>query len=134
MNLAIDRQPMRVYYCDTDAEGVVYYGNYFRFLEIARTEMLRRRGLDLGEMRQSYGIEFAVTRIQIRYRRPARYNDLLEIESKIIALHSRGLTMEQNVHLPPGADPLTECTIEMVSVGRDFKPTRLPAELMEKLK
>ena len=63
--------PVRVYYEDTDAEGVVYYANYLKFFERARTEWLRSRGVDLLEMQQNDGVVFVVTSAQINYRRPA---------------------------------------------------------------
>jgi acyl-CoA thioester hydrolase len=73
------RFPVRVYYEDTDAAGIVYYANYLRFMERARSEWLRKAGHDIAELARSRQILFAVRSVRIDYRRPARLSDLLEV-------------------------------------------------------
>jgi len=75
--------PVRVYYEDTDAGGIVYYANYLKFMERARTERLRALGYEQDRLRAESGVLFAVTRAEIDYLRPARFNDLLSVSAKI---------------------------------------------------
>ena len=76
--------PARVYYEDTDAGGVVYYANYLKFLERARTEWLRALGFDQRDLMREAGILFAVRRVEIDYLLPARFDDELEVEAAIL--------------------------------------------------
>ena len=78
------RFPLRVYYEDTDAAGVVYYANYLKFMERARTEWLAALGFDLAEFEQSHGVLFVVARMEIEYRAPARLGDRLEATLRLI--------------------------------------------------
>src|SRR5262245_37267595 len=79
--------PVRVYYEDTDAAGVVYYANYLKFMERARTEWLLALGFDLGALEREHGIAFAVHHADIRYHQPARLGDRLAVT---VAMHERG--------------------------------------------
>jgi acyl-CoA thioester hydrolase len=71
--------PVRVYYEDTDAAGVVYYANYLKFFERARTEWLRARGFEQDRMRVDHGVVFVVSKLQVEYQRPAKFNDALRV-------------------------------------------------------
>lgn len=79
--------PVRVYYEDTDSGGVVYYANYLRFMERARTEWLRCFGVEQDVLRECEGVIFAVRSVQLEYLKPARFNDLLEVG---VAIRERG--------------------------------------------
>lgn len=79
--------PVRVYYEDTDSGGVVYYANYLRFMERARTEWLRRLGIEQDRVREQDGVLFAVTHVDVAYLKPARFNDALQVS---VTLTERG--------------------------------------------
>ena len=89
--------PARVYWEDTDAGGVVYYANYLRFLERARTEWLRSMGIEQMPLKEQYGVLMVVAQIEANYRRPARYGDELRIVSRVVELGKVSLSFEQRV-------------------------------------
>ncbi len=89
--------PVRVYYEDTDAGGVVYYANYLRFMERARTEWLRALGFDQNELSNSQSVVFAVRSVRADYLRPARLNDMLEITAALDRIGSASLMFAQEV-------------------------------------
>ncbi len=89
--------PLRVYYEDTDSGGVVYYANYLKFAERARTELLRRYGIDHGALMERDGIVFAVRSCDIEYLKPARLDDMLEVHSGNLRLGGASLRMDQTV-------------------------------------
>jgi acyl-CoA thioester hydrolase len=90
--------PVRVYYEDTDAAGVVYYANYLRFFERARTEMLRSLGFEQDLLRVEQNVLFVVRSVQVDYLLPARFNELLEVTAKVIAYQKTNLTFEQTIN------------------------------------
>ncbi len=89
--------PVRVYYEDTDAGGVVYYANYLRFMERARTELLRHHGFEQDELRAREQVIFAVRSVQVDYLAPARFNDLLQVRTEIVQAGRASLTFGQDV-------------------------------------
>lgn len=89
--------PVRVYYEDTDAGGVVFYANYLKFFERARTEMLRHLGFEQDQLRNELGILFVVRSASIDYLKPAHFNDQLQISSEIVAIKKTSLTFKQSV-------------------------------------
>lgn len=91
------RLPVRVYYEDTDVAGIVYYANYLRFAERARTEVLRALGIEQSRLREENDVIFAVTDARIRYLQPAHLDDLLEIRTRILQVGAASVTMEQLV-------------------------------------
>jgi acyl-CoA thioester hydrolase len=91
------RWPVRVYYEDTDAAGIVYYANYLKFMERARTEWLRSRGLEPSRLALDPGVVFVVTAVDARYRRPARLDDALEVETRISRIGRASFHVEQHV-------------------------------------
>jgi acyl-CoA thioester hydrolase len=126
----------RVYWEDTDAGGVVYYANYLRFLERARSEWLRSRGHAQTELARDPGVLFAVTEVHIRYRRPARLDDLLVISCQPQPDGASTLLFEQQVHRDsPAGDLLATASVRVVCVdATEFKPRRLPPEILEDLR
>jgi len=121
----------RVYWEDTDAGGVVYYANYLRFLERARTEWLRARGHHQNELAATLGILFAVAEVNIRYRAPARLDDLLVVSCEPQAEGGASVVFRQQIRRE-GADGdlLAEASVRVVCVGADdFRPRRLPPEI-----
>jgi len=122
------RFPVRVYYEDTDAAGVVYYANYLKFMERARTEWLAAIGHPLAAFEREHGIVFVVHRCEIDYRRPARLNDVLEVTVEIIDHGPARLVARQEV-LRDGA-VLTSARIVLACLDASrWRPARIPAPL-----
>lgn len=122
--------PVRVYYEDTDAAGVVFYANYLRFMERGRTEWLRAIGYEQDVLREAEGIVFAVRRVVLDYLTPALFNDLLVVRSGVGHLGGASLEFEQSILRP--ADGKVCCRGEVNVVCLDAltkRPRRLPPEL-----
>ena len=123
--------PIRVYYEDTDAAGIVYYANYLKYAERARTEMLRLMGVQQTELRRDHGVAFAVRACSIDYRRPARLDDLLEVRSHLRALG--GATAEAGQVISRDGAPLVTLEVRLACVRDDGKPARMPGHLRDAL-
>lgn len=122
------RLPIRVYYEDTDAGGVVYHANFLRFFERCRTEWLRALGFHQTELAQRDGILFVVAAVRVEYLRPARLDDDLVIDARIATLHRSALTFVQ--HARRGTEPLCRAEVKVVCVdAATLRPTRLPQPL-----
>jgi len=91
--------PVRVYYEDTDSGGVVYYANYLKFMERARTELLRSIGYQQDQLQQELGIIFAVHSANIQYKKPARFNDELNVLTSITSLGKASICFRQSISL-----------------------------------
>ena len=122
--------PIRVYYEDTDLAGIVYYANYLRFIERARSEWVRGLGVDQVAMKAG-GVVFAVKRVEAEYHQPARYDDALEVETKVEAVTPARLTLWQGVRR--GEALLFEARVVLVAIGPNGAPVRLPAEFRSQL-
>jgi acyl-CoA thioester hydrolase len=123
MIAAPHRWPIRVYYEDTDLAGIVYYANYLRYIERARSEAVRARGIDQVAMRAA-GVVFAVRRVVADYLRPARYDDLLEVETRLGRMTPARFVMHQAV--TRGEDRLFEAEVTIVCIDLAGRPLRLP--------
>lgn len=121
------RFQIRVYYEDTDLAGIVYYANYLRFIERARTEWLREIGVDQVRLKALDGVVFAVRHVSADYLTPARFDDLLVVESSIAALTPARVTMRQKVLR--GDEILFDSRVVLVCLNTAMRPTRLPATL-----
>ena len=121
------RHAIRVYYEDTDAAGLVYYANYLRFAERARTEWLRALGFDHTALRAGLGVAFAVRRCTVDYRRPARLDDLLEVETRVVRLGGASARLDQVVSRD--GDALVSLSVELALMDADGRPARMPAGL-----
>ena len=124
--------PVRVYFEDTDAAGVVYYANYLRFAERARAEMLRALGVPHAAMMAGDGLTFAVRRCEIDYLRPARLDDALEVHTSNIALEAASLWADQAV-LRAG-EVLVRMRLRLACLGAGGRPARLPRPVREALR
>lgn len=121
---------VRVYYSDTDALGVVYHANYLRFLEMARTESLRERGIELPFLLTHYGIQFAVVTATVKFKKPARLGDQLCIATHIIKLGKASLTYAQNIYLTNrGGDLVCTAEIKLVTVDSKMHLLSIPKAL-----
>ncbi|UWQ17570.1 tol-pal system-associated acyl-CoA thioesterase [Jannaschia sp. M317] len=118
------RWPIRVYYEDTDLAGIVYHANYLKFLERARSEMVRDAGIDQAAMRAE-GLVFAVTRIEADYLSPARYDDALVVETGITRLTPARFVLRQEVRRD--AALLFQAVVTVACLDLTGRPKRLPA-------
>lgn len=125
------RLPVRVYYEDTDFAGIVYYANYLKYMERGRTELLRAAGIDQSQLKAAHGLVFVVTRVEIDYRRPALFDDLLSVETTIGRLGSASVTMTQRVMR--GEAELVSALVRLGCVDATGRPTRLPKPLQAQL-
>jgi len=123
---------IRIYYEDTDSGGVVYYANYLRYFERSRTELLRSGGIDIREQIKK-GTLFVVTHAEVDYKRPAKYGDLIHIESKITGIKKASFEIEYRISAQPGLTLLVMGKTTMASVNIDRKPARIGEDLMGKL-
>ena len=117
--------PVQVYYEDTDAGGVVYHSQYLNFMERARTEFLRSLGLMQTTMRNDLGVLFVVRDIQIRFKKPAKFDDQLKVNSQLVSVGRSQLVFEQNIYR--GDEHLIAAKVDVVCIGADsFKPVSIP--------
>jgi acyl-CoA thioester hydrolase len=123
---------VRIYWEDTDAGGVVFYANYLKFFERARTEWLRSLGFEQQRMKQESGSVFIVTRTALRYRRPARLDDLLEVDVRVHERRQATLTLAQRAFCKSALLAEGEITIACVE-AETFRPRRIPVDLLTAL-
>ena len=125
--------PIRVYYEDTDAGGVVYYANYLKFAERARTELLRFGGFDHTALMQDHGVQIVVRNCTAEYIVPARLDDALEVRSRITTMGGVSFTIRQEILRPATdearANPLVVVEVRLACIDAEFKPARLPSAL-----
>ena len=127
MSESVHRFPVRVYYEDTDAAGIVYYANYLKFAERARSEWLREADADGVMAPKASGLVFVVRRCAIDYLQPARLNDLLEVETRVTGF--AGATVDLRQIVRRGATDLVVMTVTLACVNSAGRPARLPAAL-----
>jgi acyl-CoA thioester hydrolase len=130
MNHAMD---VKIYYEDTDCGGVVYYANYLRFMERARTEYLASRGYSVKTL-MDQGTIFMVFRVEIDYKAPARYGDMIEIETWVRDATRATMMFEHVMREKISRRVLVECRAKVVAVDANARPKRLPEEYVEKIK
>jgi acyl-CoA thioester hydrolase len=125
----------RVYWEDTDAGGIVYYANYLRFLERARSEWLRSRGISQRALAVDPGVVFSVVELQARYHRPARLEDVLRVDCEPSREGGASLAFHQRIWREDGEDTLLlSATVRVACVdARTMKPRRLPAVIAQEL-
>ena len=121
----------RVYYEDTDAGGIVYYANYLKFIERARTEYLREIGLIQSEIADQYKLIFVVRNIFAEFIKPAKLDDLLEVKTNFIRFGMVSIKVVQEIFL--NENKLFEAEVKLGIVDIKGKPKKLPIELKEKL-
>jgi len=124
--------PVRVYYQHTDAGGVVYHGNYFDFMECARTELLQSLGFDLGHLARRQHLLFMVHSAQIAYHKPARLNDMLAVSARVARVGRARLVFMQTVKR--GEETLVSAELTLVCVdARTQKAIGVPEAIRRKL-
>ena len=125
--------PVRVYYQDTDAGGVVFHAQYLAFMERARTELLNEAHIDLAHLAAERGVLFLVHELSVRYHQPARLNELLSVSAEVVRMGRASLVFRQRVER--GGELLVEADVTLAVVDRHrMKPARMPAELEQALR
>ena len=119
--------PMRVYYEDTDAAGIVYYANYLKFAERGRTEMMRNLGFAHSAVAAEAGLVFTVRRCSADYRAAARLDDMLTVETRIAEIGGATLLLDQQIRRD--GETIVAVDVLVACVGRDGRPRRLPPRL-----
>ena len=120
---------IRVYYEDTDSVGMVYYANYLKFAERARTEFLRSLGF--GQWEARFGFAFVVRSCTIDYRMPARLDDLLDVETRLLNLRGASLEVEQTIRRDE--EELVRLRARIACIREDGRVARMPVELRDAL-
>ncbi|NWG86976.1 MAG: tol-pal system-associated acyl-CoA thioesterase [Hydrogenophilaceae bacterium] len=124
--------PVRVYWEDTDAGGVVYYANYLKFMERARSEWLRHLGIEQTELAERDGLVFVVRHVEVDYLKPARFNDALSVCCQLAELNKASLTMAQRVERE--GEPLVTAQVKIACVTREqFRPAKIPVHIQQRL-
>ncbi len=124
--------PLRVYYQDTDAGGVVFHGQYFAFMERARTELLNSLGYDLARFAESQGILFMVHSLAATFHAPARLNEMISVSAEVAKMRRASLVFRQRVER--GRELLVEAEVTLALVDRErLRPARMPQELRNAL-
>ena len=122
---------LKVFYEDTDSGGVVYYANYLKFFERARTEAIAEIGLSNKKLLEENGILIIVKSCNIEYKRPAKLEDQLEVKSSVISISNTSFKMKQKAYRDK--ELITDCEIHLVIVDEKGKPIKIPDILKKKL-
>lgn len=128
--------PVRVYYEDTDAGGIVYHANYLRFMERGRTEWLRTLGFDQSRLKRELGLIFVVRSLQINYQKPAQFDDALEIVTQVMACRGASLVFHQTVRrIEPEPASLAEAEVKIACLDADtLRPRPVPSTIRTEIK
>lgn len=126
--------PVRVYYEDTDAGGVVFYANYLKFMERARTEWLRSIGYEQDRLRERHGIIFAVRHVTLDYLVPALFNDSLQVTSRLVRAAGASLVFDQQVMRERDGTCCCRGSVKVACIDAGLlRPSRIPAQLLSDL-
>lgn len=125
--------PIRIYYEDTDAGGVVFYANYLKFYERARTELLRELGFEQDQLKTNDNVLFVVRTVQVEYIHPARFNDLVQVSAKVATLRSASILFAQEIRLDEQILSTASIRIACLDAGH-FKPKVIPKKISEQFK
>ena len=124
--------PVKVYYEDTDSGGVVYYANYLKFTERARTNMIQELGFKLNQLKDDYDCLFIVKKVNCEYLQSTKLEDILEVHSKIIQVKNASFELEQNIFRDNKI--IFQSNIIMVCVNTKGKPKKIPENLASLLR
>ena len=128
---AVHHFPLRVFYEDTDAAGIVYYANYLKFIERARTEMMRLLGITHSTMKQQTGLVFVVRRCAVDYGQPARLDDEIIVQTRMLALGGASIELEQIVTRQ--GTTLVTAILRLACINAEGRAARLPASIRDVL-
>ncbi len=122
--------PVRIYYEDTDSGGVVYYANYLKYMERARTEWLRSLGFEQDRLVEEEGVIFAVRSVTMDYNLPARFNDRLEVTTRLERLGRASITLLQEIRRQGEEELLCGGIVKVASLDAEaFRPLPMPTAL-----
>ena len=124
---------IKIYYEDTDCGGVVYYANYLRYMERARTEYLDERGISVKDL-MGQGTLFTVSRVEIDYKSSARYGEIIVIETSLPEVTGATLLFEHTMKEKTSGRVLVEAKARLVCVDASIKPQRIPRDIVEKVR
>jgi acyl-CoA thioester hydrolase len=122
---------LRVYYEDTDLAGIVYYANYLKFIERARSEMIAALGIDQMAVKAADGIVFAVRRVEADYLLPARFGEDLTVATRVLDVTGARFRLAQDVRR--GGDTLFTSEVTLVCLTETGRPARIPADIRRKV-
>jgi acyl-CoA thioester hydrolase len=126
--------PLRVYYEDTDAGGVVYHSQYLNFMERARTEWLRAKGFEQDALAREDGVVFVVRRAEVDYRRSARFNDALSVSVELAEKRRTNLTLSQSIRRTLDGELLVQGRVQVACVDfRAFRPRPIPQRIAREM-
>ncbi|MEP6882254.1 MAG: tol-pal system-associated acyl-CoA thioesterase [Dokdonella sp.] len=126
--------PLRVYWEDTDAGGVVYHASYVRFFERARTEWLRASGIEQTRLREEHGVIFVVHSMDLRFNRPARLDDLLEASVLVSEIRAASFKVEQSLHHHADETVLVSANVRIACLDAErWKPHPMPEFLLQEI-
>ena len=132
-NLREFRTSLRVRYPETDRMGVVYHAHYFVWFELGRTELMRSLGATYGKLEDEGGISFPVIEAGARYRAPARYDDLLTVQTTLVEVSRARVRFDYQILRDEDGKLLVEGSTEHATVGPNGRPRRMPEELRRRL-
>ena len=121
------KSSFRVYYEDTDLAGIVYYANYLKFIERARSDWVRELGIDQSKLKQEAGLVFAVARVEADYLSPAKFDDVIDVETRVKKISGARIVLDQRIHRDDHC--LFESVITLVCLSDAGKPARIPADI-----
>ena len=125
------KSSFKVYYEDTDSGGVVYYANYLKFLERARTDAITSLGFSNNKIKEKFGIYIIVKSCNLNFIKPAKLEDNLKIVSKVLEVKNVSIKMRQNIYV--NESMITEAQILLASINKEGKPSKLPDEFKKQL-
>jgi acyl-CoA thioester hydrolase len=125
VKIMVHHHNVKIYYEDTDAGGVVYYANYLRYMERARTELLAERGIDVSSY-HAKGYLFAVVNVDVQFKKPAVLGDLIDVTTEVQDVTNVTITLSHRIFR--GETLLVEANVRLACIGKDGKPQRLPEE------
>ncbi|PIE83123.1 MAG: tol-pal system-associated acyl-CoA thioesterase [Candidatus Contendobacter odensis] len=125
---------VRIYYEDTDSGGVVYYANYLKYMERARTEWLRSKGFEQDDLLHHQGLMFAVRALHVDYHRPARFNDLLDVVSQVLEVRGASLLFAQSIWRNGVEKPLCSAQVKVACIdAKTLHVRRMPQQLIREI-
>ena len=133
--MKIFQWPVRIYYEDTDSGGVVYHTNYLKFMERARTEQFRSYGIEQDKLIKEDEIIFAVRSLNVDYLKPAHFNDLLEVSSRVSQVGKASLVFKQGISRSADDTLLCEAEVKVACLSVDgLRPCAIPSHIMNEIK
>jgi acyl-CoA thioester hydrolase len=124
---------VKIYYEDTDCGGVVYYGKYLTYLERARTEFLEERDVRLVELMKE-GIHFVVVNVNISYKTPARYGDILAVCSEVVEMSNATITFGHRIFKKATEVVIATASVKLACIGKNMKPQRINSAIVSALR